>query len=151
MHLSYLLQMCFKILTFLDFKSILQMRLVSKHWKLIAQACRDHQFVCNLEDSTLTTAINSGERMTTLKIRNFSGAGNKVVSSTRGSGRLFANTECIRLIGPDIVATELNKMINYAVHTVKELVFRYCLPTLPLTVFKQSRKFTCLNKLMVNQ
>ncbi|CAL8123942.1 unnamed protein product [Orchesella dallaii] len=128
--------------------TFLTARLVSQKWKSLADASAKLSFTCKLTDKTLKTVVNSNEKIDYVQISEFDGKGNKVVSSTRGTGRVFRKAQAIHLNGNKINKEELSKMMRYANGAVKNLELNNCEPTLMICVLKQNKSpFLSLNSL----
>ncbi len=110
---------------------------------------RNLNFVCHLTDDSISSAVNSTVTFARVKIYDFTGAENKVVSSTRGTGRLLSTTDSIFLIGSNINSAEIAKMMRYAAENVKELSFKICPRDIILSVLDLKRPFSSLSKLVV--
>ncbi len=140
-----------EIFSRLDLDSIRNARLVSKWWNemvLFAIRKRFH-LVCPISDSTLSRAVKSKEVLKSLNVRNFTGNGNKVVSATRGTGRLFGCADRIQFTGTNINPAKSLKMMSYAFNTVKELIFKRCGHAIIRPLLQSKQFFHSLNQLTV--
>ncbi|ODN00491.1 hypothetical protein Ocin01_06190 [Orchesella cincta] len=144
-------EMCFRIFSNLDAESFRAVRGVSKRWKFLADSSRNISFTCHLTDITTTAVINSNESFSCIKIHDFEGRDNKIVSATRGTGRILGCAESIHLIGSNINATEIGKMMQYAVRSVNELLFHHCHRSVLQSVFDLHKPFESLRKLTMCQ
>jgi len=148
--LSFLvMKMCFNIFSYLDMESFKAARAVSKRWKFLADSSRSLSFTCHLTDLTTLAVINSNELFSCIKIHDFDGVNNKIVSATRGTGRFFRHAESVHLIGVNINAAEVEKMMQYAVGSVSELLFEYCHSSVLWAVLDLPRPYQYLQKLTV--
>jgi len=142
-----------QIFSHLDINDIRSARAVSKLWKLLVEEYRkrDITFVLNLTDKSIKAVIKSNESFKCVKVQDFQGQENKVVSSTRGTGRVFGSAEFIHLMGPNINETQLRKIIRCAVGTVVELIFQhYNNVSLKKMMLRYGRPFANLRKLVVH-
>ncbi|CAL8110812.1 unnamed protein product [Orchesella dallaii] len=138
-----------KIFSYLDIQSFRAVRTVSKVWNDIAAISNHISFRCHLTDETIKQVINSDELYPQIKIYDFQGAENGVVSSTRGTGRIFRNADIIHLMGRNINQGELTKMMQYATKSVTELLFQHCSFSLQQSLLKLGKPFASLQKLTI--
>ncbi|CAL8118404.1 unnamed protein product [Orchesella dallaii] len=142
-------ELCFEIFSYLDIESFRAIRRVSKRIKILADASRNLSFNCDLTDTTIATIVHSTESFSRVKVHNFGGEKNKIVSSTRGTGRVFGCAQAIHLIGSNINAVEIGKMMQYAVGSVNELIFQHCSSAVLTSVFDLQKTFESLRRLSI--
>ncbi len=145
--------MFFEIFSFLDLAAFRNVRLVSKTWKdLVIFAHPRIHLVVPISDNTLDTISNLTETEVSLHVHDFTGKGNenKVVTATEGNGLLFGLAERIKFTGDNVEPAEIQKLMPFAIGTVRVLSFENLGNDIIMRPFLESTStFSALRKLEV--